>query len=190
MRPDPVLHKTLLRANARAWGLATGLLFGLGLFVATIVLVLKGGENVGQHLGHLNQVLPGYDVTITGSIVGFVYAFVIGYALGRLIGPRHPLERERRRAGSPQHVRINGSSWGLATGLLLAVGSFAATNALVLRGGDNVGELLGHLALYLPGYSVTFPGSVIGAAYLFAIGYLAGRLVGWVYNEAVERAER
>lgn len=36
-------EQTLLRLNARAWGIATGLLFGGGLFVATNVLVLKGG---------------------------------------------------------------------------------------------------------------------------------------------------
>ena len=76
----------LARLNARAWGIATGLLFGAGLFLATMFLLLKGGENVGQHLGLLSVYFPGYDVTIPGAFIGFVYGFVVGYALGRVIG--------------------------------------------------------------------------------------------------------
>jgi hypothetical protein len=83
---DRQLEQALARLNARAWGIATGLLLGLGLFVATNFLVLKGGPNVGQHLRLLRVFFPGYSVTFLGSLVGFIYAFVLGYALGRLIG--------------------------------------------------------------------------------------------------------
>lgn len=79
-------RQTLLRLNARAWGIAVGLLLGLGLFVATIVLVVKGGHLVGAHLGLLGQLLPGYRVSIGGAFIGFGYLFVIGYAIGRTIG--------------------------------------------------------------------------------------------------------
>ncbi|MGH9884473.1 MAG: hypothetical protein ACREBE_03025 [bacterium] len=78
--------REVLRLNAKAWGIATGLLAGLTLFVATLVLVLKGGTQVGPHLGLLSIYLPGYRVTTAGAFVGFVYLFVIGYALGRVIG--------------------------------------------------------------------------------------------------------
>ncbi|MFN2399228.1 MAG: hypothetical protein ABR543_11395 [Gemmatimonadaceae bacterium] len=80
------LRHAILRLNARAWGVATGLLFGGGLFVATNFLVIKGGPNVGEHLQLLAAYFPGYRVTFLGSLIGFVYAFVVGYALGRLIG--------------------------------------------------------------------------------------------------------
>jgi hypothetical protein len=80
------LQHALLRLNARAWGVAFGLVLGLGLFVATNVLVLRGGEVVGPHLSLLGVFLPGYRVTFLGSLLGFVYLFVIGYGLGRLIG--------------------------------------------------------------------------------------------------------
>jgi hypothetical protein len=83
---DTQIQRTILRINARAWGVAFGLLFGGGLFLATNILVLKGGENVGQHLGLLRAYFPGYQVTLLGSFVGFVYAFVLGYAVGRLVG--------------------------------------------------------------------------------------------------------
>ncbi len=79
-------RRTLLRLNARAWGIAVGLLLGLGLFLATMVLVLKGGHLVGAHLGLLGQLLPGYQVSVGGAFIGFGYLFVIGYAIGRTIG--------------------------------------------------------------------------------------------------------
>ena len=77
-------RRTLALVNARAWGIASGLLLGLGLAIATMILVVKGGAVVGPHLGLLGIVLPGYSVTTLGACVGFVYMFVIGYALGRV----------------------------------------------------------------------------------------------------------
>jgi len=83
---DPSLRLAVARLNERAWGITMGLLLGLGLFLATIVLVIKGGPSPGPHLSLLKAYFPGYRVTFLGSLIGFVYAFVIGYALGRLIG--------------------------------------------------------------------------------------------------------
>ena len=77
---------TLLRLNARAWGIAIGLLLGTGLFLATALLIIKGGPNVGAHLSLIGAYLPGYRVTWSGAFIGFVYLFVIGYAIGRVIG--------------------------------------------------------------------------------------------------------
>ncbi len=80
------LRTTMLQLNGRAWGIAFGLLLGLGIFIATNVLVLKGGDRVGQHLSLLRVFLPGYKVSFLGSMIGFIYFFVFGYALGRLVG--------------------------------------------------------------------------------------------------------
>lgn len=80
------VQASLLRLNARAWGISTGLLLGGGLFLATIFLVLRGGPMVGQHLSMLRIFFPGYSVTWLGAFIGFIYAFVIGYGLGRIIG--------------------------------------------------------------------------------------------------------
>jgi hypothetical protein len=80
------LTSALLKINARAWGIAFGLLFAVGIFAATNVLVLKGGEVVGPHLGLLSVYLPGYRVTFLGSLIGFVYFFVFGYGFGRILG--------------------------------------------------------------------------------------------------------
>lgn len=81
-----VLERAVRRLNERAWGITLGLLLGGGLFVATLVLVIKGGPQVGRHLGLLANYFPGYRVTLLGSFVGFVYAFVVGYGIGRVVG--------------------------------------------------------------------------------------------------------
>lgn len=86
IRPSAPLDRSIRRLNARAWGIATGLLAGGSLFVATNVLLLRGGENVGQHLQLLSVFFPGYSVSFVGSLVGFVYLFVLGYGVGRVLG--------------------------------------------------------------------------------------------------------
>jgi hypothetical protein len=73
---------------------------GIGLFVATNWLVIKGGPVVGPHLRLLNQYLIGYRVTFVGSLIGFAYAFVLGLAatyLGASVYNRVADYRERRR---------------------------------------------------------------------------------------------
>ena len=83
------LRRAVRRLNARAWGVAGGLTLGIGLFVATNILVLQGappGQAVGPTLGLLSYFLPGYTVSFVGSLIGFVYTFVLGYILGRGVG--------------------------------------------------------------------------------------------------------
>jgi hypothetical protein len=77
---------SLARLQSRAWGVSVGLLLALVLFVATVLLVIRGGPDMGQHLQLLGVFLPGYSVSYVGAFVGFVYMFVFGYAIGRLIG--------------------------------------------------------------------------------------------------------
>jgi hypothetical protein len=86
---DEILRRQIARLNARAWGVAGGLTLGVGLFVATAVLLLIGpapGTEVGGTLGQLRYYLPGYSVTWLGSVVGLVYGFVVGYGVGRTVG--------------------------------------------------------------------------------------------------------
>jgi hypothetical protein len=85
LSPDEAqaLRRAVMRVSEQGWGIAVGLLLGLGLFLATVALVIKGGPNPGPHLGLLRVYFPGYTVTWPGSVIGFVYAFVVGYAIGR-----------------------------------------------------------------------------------------------------------
>jgi hypothetical protein len=83
---EQALRRVMLRINEQGWGIAIGMVLGLGLFVATNFLIIRGGPTVGQHLSLLGVYFPGYSVTFIGSLVGFVYAFVLGYGIGRTIG--------------------------------------------------------------------------------------------------------
>ena len=86
MTTERELRRAVVKLNERAWGAAFALLAGFGLFLATNILVVRGGSNVGAHLGLLRNYFPGYSVTVFGSLIGFVYAFVLGYVVGRVIG--------------------------------------------------------------------------------------------------------
>ncbi len=85
-REEDQLDKAVVLLNAKLFGIVLGILLGTGLFLVTNFLVLKGGKNVGAHLGLLANFFPGYRVTFLGSLIGFCYAFVLGFLMGGMIG--------------------------------------------------------------------------------------------------------
>ena len=80
--------------------------------------------------------------------------------------------------------KLNGNVWGISLALVLAFLLFAATNILVFKGGEDVGQHLGILSQYFYGYSVTFVGSLIGAAWAALLGYVVARMICGIYNFA------
>jgi hypothetical protein len=100
---EDVILIRLVRLNAVVQGVATGLIVGLGIFLATNWLVLKGGPVVGPHMRLLDQFFPGYDVTFFGSLLGFTYGFGTGFVAGYLVAAvynRVADARERGRGGA------------------------------------------------------------------------------------------
>jgi hypothetical protein len=89
----------VLHLNATVHGIVTGLVAGLVVFVATNWLILKGGDVVGPHLALLGQFFIGYRVTFMGSLLGFGYAFVVGYLAGYLVARTYNLIVDRKEAG-------------------------------------------------------------------------------------------
>jgi hypothetical protein len=79
------VRRAFERTSEQGWGIALGFLAAVGLFFATIILVLRGGPNMGQHLAMLSVYLPGYSVSWTGAFIGAGYAFFLGYGAGRTI---------------------------------------------------------------------------------------------------------
>ncbi len=79
---EEIILTRLVRLNAKIHGLVTGIVLGLGLFLATNWLVLKGGKSVGRHLSLLGQFFIGYRVSFLGSFIGFFYGFLCGYIIG------------------------------------------------------------------------------------------------------------
>ena len=82
---EQALLREVIRISRNVLGLTLGMLFAFGLFVATNILVLKGGPEIGPHLQLLNQFFPGYRVTFGGSFLGLVYGFAVGYVSGWII---------------------------------------------------------------------------------------------------------
>jgi protoporphyrinogen oxidase len=80
--PETLLVPGFAKLDRVAFGVATGLVAGLGLWLATIALVLKGGPVVGPHLSLLAQYLPGYTVTVTGGFLGLAYGMLGGFVGG------------------------------------------------------------------------------------------------------------
>lgn len=78
VHPD---ERRILRMDATIWGITAGILCGLGLFAATVILLLRGGQDVGKHLNLLGNYFPGYSVSYGGSVLGFAYAFVTGFVV-------------------------------------------------------------------------------------------------------------
>jgi hypothetical protein len=86
-------------------------------------------------------------------------------------------------------VRLNATVLGIALGLLFGLIVFVATNWLIIKGAQPnadqemvVGPHLALLSHYFIGYRVTFPGSLIGFGYGFALGAVTGWLLVRIYN--------
>jgi hypothetical protein len=85
---------------------------GLGVFLATNWLLLKGGRVgphgdyvIGPHLALLGHFFIGYEVSFLGSLIGFAYGFVVGFAVGYFIAGTYNWVVERRdRSRSQSHA--------------------------------------------------------------------------------------
>lgn len=83
---DELIEAVFARLDAVALGAAAGAVMGLGVFLATAILLLKGGPVVGPTLSLLSQYLIGYSVSWRGALVGLIEGGIIGFVLGSLTG--------------------------------------------------------------------------------------------------------
>lgn len=81
---EEAFSRVFLRLDRTAFGLAAGLVSGVLLFLATLWLVLKGGEVVGPTLQLLHSYFPGYTVSAAGSVIGLLYGLITGFIAGWL----------------------------------------------------------------------------------------------------------
>jgi hypothetical protein len=90
MGRDPKAKEEISRAVAKIQGgvlaVVCGLIGGVGLFIMTVWLLLKGGPQVGSHLQLLSNYFIGYSVTWGGSVIGLFYGALTGGILGWIIG--------------------------------------------------------------------------------------------------------
>ena len=74
-----------MKLNARAMGFTVGVIWGLSLFLVTM-LSLWSGRVYGRHfLYAMASIYPGFDISNNGAILGVCYGFVDGFVFGWLI---------------------------------------------------------------------------------------------------------
>jgi hypothetical protein len=80
--PDQLVIQAFAKMDKMALGIAAGLVGAVGIFLATVILLIKGGYPVGPNLALLGQYFIGYTVSWKGSVAGALYGFLFGFALG------------------------------------------------------------------------------------------------------------
>ena len=192
-----VLH-TAIWINTIIMAVALGLLCGSILWLSTVILVLRGGYNVGMHLSLLSVFFPGYSVSWSGAWVGLLWGFVVGAISGTVLYWSYARALREQLGGrlldtsgsgplTPPTLLFSGSSLGIGLGALMALQLLVTTNLLVVRGTAPYSKKAALLSQYLPGYTVSLPGSIVGAIELFVVAFLVSHLLAGIYN-AVARS--
>lgn len=81
--------------------------------------------------------------------------------------------------------RIDVVALAVAMGTVFALGLFLMTVALLIKGAPpdmRVGPHLSLLSIYMPGFSVSWVGAVIGAAYAWIVGAAIGFALAVLWN--------
>jgi hypothetical protein len=73
---------TFAHLDPVAMGVAVGVVFGFWVFLATAILLIRGGSVIGPNLWLLAHYFPGFSVSWPGAIVGFFYAGICGFIFG------------------------------------------------------------------------------------------------------------
>jgi hypothetical protein len=198
---DEVLLHATVKWNTVLFAGICGLMGALTLLCLTYVSLYRGLPDPGHYLNLLGVFLPGYEVSAAGAWIGFLWGGLLGAVSGAVIYRIYSRSIRKQVADyfagdkSAQALeylvlRIYGHSLGLALGSIAALGLLITTNWLVLRGTADESihaQLLSH---YLPGYSVSVSGSILGAIEIFVIVYLFCALLGVIYNRVVTLREK
>ena len=70
-----------MKLNIRAFSLALGICWGVGIFVVTWWVMVLGATEPGT-ITLLGRVYFGYNVSALGSIIGAVWGFITGFVGG------------------------------------------------------------------------------------------------------------
>jgi len=83
-----LIRTAVIRIRTRVLAAALAISTGVGVWVITVWLLIRGGDDVGEHLSLLSNYMPGFSVTWTGAFIGLfwgaVYGAVVGFVFARL----------------------------------------------------------------------------------------------------------
>jgi hypothetical protein len=81
---DKVIEVAFAKIDPLALGVAVGVVSGLGIFMASAILLLKDEPVVGPMLSLLGNYLIGFNVTWVGAVIGLFEGGLLGFAVGAL----------------------------------------------------------------------------------------------------------
>src|SRR3990167_7320291 len=188
------LLKAAIKFNAVVFGVVSGIFAAIALIVATQISLAMWGVTV-----YPGVFLPGYRVTPVGTLFGAFWAFVfVGLAgsltywwYGRLLGKDIATYVEGKIGTTdpvlkPATLRLNGIALGISIGAVIGAVLFANTSLLVIRGTAESSTHAALLSNYLPGYTVSFVGGLIGALELFILVFISSVVLAAIYNKVVD----
>ncbi len=91
-----IIRRAVVRMRARIMGVVFAMVAGLGVWVATAWLLVRGGTNVGEHLVLLRNYMPAFSVTWPGAFVGLFWGAVFGAVVGWVFARVYNQVVERR----------------------------------------------------------------------------------------------
>lgn len=188
-----------IKFNAVVLGLVCGTVAALTIYITTQVSLAKWGADAGGYLGLLSVFLPGYTPSAGGALIGAFWAFVFaglagsltyrwyGSMLGEDIAAAVSASADDNDpVFKPVILRLSGAPLGVAIGVVMGGALLLTTTWLVLRGTADSSEHAALLANYLPGYTVSIMGAVLGAAELFLLVFACCVILAFIYNKVVD----
>ena len=198
---DEVLLHATVKWNTRLFAGICGLIGALSLLGMTYLSLYRGLPSPGNYLNLLGVFLPGYRVSAEGAWIGFLWGGLLGAVSGAVIYRIYARSIRQQVADyfagdKSAHdleylvLKLYGHSLGLALGGIAALGLLVTTNWLVVRGTADESIHAQLLSQFLPGYSVSLSGSILGAVEIFVIVYLFCLLLGVIYNRVVSLRQK
>jgi protoporphyrinogen oxidase len=82
---DALIEAVFAKLDPFAFGVAVGVVSGLGLFLATAVLLVNRNPIASPMLALLGNYLYGFKVAWTGAVIGLIEGGLIGFSVGALV---------------------------------------------------------------------------------------------------------
>ena len=89
-----------MKLNVKAFALACGLIWGLGLFLLTWWIIAIEGTT--DEVTFIGRIYRGYSITPLGSVIGLIWAFIDGAIGGAIFAYLYNLISSRTSAKKEQ----------------------------------------------------------------------------------------
>ena len=190
---DQKLISSVIRINVLISAVGAGLGLGLFLFLAALVS-LTVSNRPGLYLNLLGVFMPGYSASASGAWFGLLWGMVYGavsggivsLVYGRTLGAKLiklvVWDANAIRRLRPPVLRLSSYALGLALGLVAGLQLLLATMWLVVRGTAHESVHAQLLSNYLPDYTVSLRGGLVGGIELFLLVLIGSALATSIYD--------